>query len=144
MPRIVSTLEFAAKTKDKAWTMMTRIYEQLARVVNGGLSFGIAYDILFNSPGNRKSSDNIDCVWLAWVTPATANTDFIITHNLGRKLNAYLIARKSGAVDIYDSPTNNTIPNPAQPNVTWLDLYGKQQYALRATVANVEMVLLLF
>lgn len=138
MPRIVSTLEFTSRTTDRIWQMMRRVYEQLAIVVNGGLSFGTAY-VLTATP-DRSRSDNIDCVWIE-VAISIANVDFVITHNLGRLLNAYIIARKSNAVDIYDSPTMFAVP-PGQTQ-TWMTLYGKQQYIVRATVPA-TMVLLLF
>lgn len=132
MPRIVSTLEFVPGTKDRIWQMMTRVYEQLARVVNGGISFGTGFNLPIpagatQSVPDRSHSDNIDCVWIEVIVPA-ANTDFVIHHNLGRVLSAYIIARKSNPVDLYDSPNNvSTITT----------------YIVRAT-APAEMVLLLF
>jgi hypothetical protein len=135
MPKIVTTLEFAAQTKDKTWEMMTRIYEQLARVVNGKISFGIGSNLPFNPVATRDFSDNIDCAWIE-VQFTAAATDLTITHNLGRLLSAYVVCRKSTPVDIYDSPTMNATPN-------WVATHGKTQYILRAT-AIADAVLLLF
>lgn len=137
MPRIVTTLEFAAKAKDRTWQMMTRIYEQLARVINGGISFGHAPVAGLPDgavrPPDRSFSDNIDCMWLEVTIPAAAQ-DFVIHHNLGRPLNAYIIARKANPVDIYDSPNNLNTSINRTPN---------QTYIVRAT-APAQMVLLLF
>lgn len=133
MPHIVSTLEFAARAKDRTWQMMVRIYEQLARVVNGRISFGIAPATGLLTQGTRQFSDNIDCVWIEIII-ATANTDFMIHHNLARPLSAYIIARKSNPVDIYDSPNNQNLALNPTPD---------QTYIIRAT-APATMVLLLF
>jgi hypothetical protein len=52
--------------------VIRKLYEQLARVVNGQISFG---------PGTKY--DNIAGVWATVVDTGLANTDFTIIHNLG-------------------------------------------------------------
>jgi hypothetical protein len=150
MPHILSTLEFAAQTKDRLWQMMTRVYEQLARVINGQISFGIGNNLTIQpgivttppSPPGRvymvesKFSDNIDCVWIEGTF--FPNTDLFIIHNLGRNGSAYLVCRKSTPVDFYDSPSMNTLEGG-----NWVANHGKQQYILRATV-QCDAVLLFF
>jgi hypothetical protein len=101
MPPVPATLQPTTdKTTNTAgWQMLRRLWEQLARTVNGLISFG-----------NGTQSDNIAGVWKAVTTPA-ANTDFTVTHNLQRACVGYLIMTKSAACDVYTSPTANADPN---------------------------------
>lgn len=94
--RAQSTLELSGVT-DKVWQMMRRIYEQIARVVNGNISFG-----------DGTSPDNVSGTWLSTTTPGTPGTDFTLTHNLGRVPVGYWIMQKAVAVDIYDGSTPAT------------------------------------
>ncbi len=112
------TLEFPQSVKDKLWLMMRRIYENIARVVNGNIEFGNPT----TGPANLRLS------WVSVTTPAVANSDFTITHNLGRVAVGYWIATKDRAVDIYTSPTAN--PNPTT------------QLILRATVASAVVTII--
>lgn len=103
MPRIVSTLEFAKASKDRAWQMMTRIYEQLARVVNGGVNVGNGWNAAMPA-ANTANPDNPDNMRgaLVLVTFAAANTDTLIHHNLGWIPRCYIPLWKSAPCDVYD------------------------------------------
>jgi hypothetical protein len=97
--------------------MLRRIYERLARVVNGQISFG-----------DGVNADNIDGVWASATTPGVANTDFVIAHNLGRVPVGYLPVRKSAATDIYTGTVAATTI----------------QLTLKATGTNVDVTLFIF
>lgn len=88
--RAPASLEFTI-TLDATWKMVQRIYQLAARVINGNISFG-----------DGVSPDNISGVWAAVVTPVAPNTDFVITHNLGRLPVGYLVMEKDAACDVYD------------------------------------------
>lgn len=102
------------------WQSLQRIYQLVAKAINGNIEFG--------SP--TAGPLNINGVWATPTTPGTPNTDFTITHNLGRQAVAYLICAKNAACDVYVSPSAN--PNPTT------------QLILRATVANVALTLFIF
>ena len=74
------------KNLHKAWS-------ELARVFNGHVSFG-------NNTEAKDPSQNIDGVWLNFVTP-TPDTDFTVDHNLGRLPVGYIVMTKTAPVDIY-------------------------------------------
>jgi hypothetical protein len=109
-----------ADKKSKTWTKMRRLYELLAQAFNGNVEFG----------NPTSGSANIRGVWTTVTTPAAPNTDFIITHNLGRPCVGYLICTKNAACDIYTSATANLLPNT--------------QIILDATVALVNLTIFLF
>lgn len=76
MPHILYTLDYTPQEPPelKKWSIMVRkLYEQLARVVNGLISFG-----------NGIARDNIDGEWAAVADTGAADTDFTITHNMLR------------------------------------------------------------
>lgn len=81
------------------WKAWRRLYENLARVINGQISFG-----------NGTLPDNMNNVWANVTTPVAPDTDFTITHNLQRVVSAYWVGLKDRAVDIYTSPTPNADP----------------------------------
>ena len=81
------------------WIRLRRVWEQMARVVNGHVSFG-----------DGTNSDNVDGVWAVVTTPGAANTDFTITHNLQRVAVGYLVMKKDATCDVYTSPTVNADP----------------------------------
>lgn len=91
MPQITPTIQFAPKWDlTKFASMLKKLWIQLAKVVNHGISFG----------NPTSGADNISGVWTIFTTPV-ANTDFVITHNLGRIPVGYLVMTKSASVDIY-------------------------------------------
>lgn len=93
---------------------LRRNYERLAQLFNGLISFG-----------DGTNRDNIDGNWFDVTTPGAANTDFTVTHNLGRVPVGVLVMRKSAAVDIYTGSVAATTT----------------QITLRATVASVNVKL---
>jgi hypothetical protein len=84
MPRVVPTLEGPEFPKLK------KIYENLARVVNGNVELGNTVDGAINVQGK----------WVT-VTFAAPNTDQTITHNLGRLPAGYIPMQKTAACDVY-------------------------------------------
>lgn len=105
--RVPSTLEQGVKGLDNTYSL-------LARVLNGNLGFG-----------DGTNRDNLDGVWASPVTPGAPNTDFTITHNLGRVPVGYFVMSKSGACDVYTGSVAAT----------------STQLTLRGTVAGVTLKL---
>lgn len=95
--------------------MIRKLYEQLARVLNGNVSFG-------NSVSGR---DNIAGEWVVVPDTGPANTDFTVVTKLGTIPVGYLVMQADRSVSIYTGVapwTTNTI-------------------TLRASVANASIVL---
>lgn len=97
--RAPASLEFRTFV-DGTWIMMKRIYELIARVVNGNISFG-----------DGTTPDNINGVFANVTAPAAPNTDFTITHNLGRVPVGYWIIQKDRACDVYTGTVAATTTN---------------------------------
>lgn len=97
--------------------MLRRLYETLARTINGQVSFG---------DGTHRG--NIQGNWVSVTTPGVANTDFTVNHVLGTIPVGYLVMSKAAAVDIYTGSVVAT----------------KTQITLRATVAGVAVQLFIF
>lgn len=107
-------------TDQGQWLRLKQLYDMVARVINGNVEFG-----------NPTSGPiNINGVWATVVAPAAANSDFVVTHNLGRAAVAYLICTKDRACDVYTSPTANSSPST--------------KIILRASVASASLTLFLF
>jgi hypothetical protein len=93
MPHIVATLDFTPQdpppsSLKKFALMLRKIYEQLARVINGGISFG-----------NGVTPDNVNGVWASVANTGAANTNFTITHNLLRvPVGFILVSQTLGGV----------------------------------------------
>lgn len=93
MPHILYTLDFTPRDDKelKPWSIMVRkLYEQLARVVNGLISFG-----------NGISRDNIDGEWASVPDTGTADTDFTITHNMLRIPVGWILMNQTKAGVLY-------------------------------------------
>lgn len=97
MPNVVATLE-PPRSGDKSLkdyaVSLKKIYEQLARVVNGRLSLG-----------DGATPDNIAGAWANAVTPPAPDTQFVLTHNLGRIPVGWLSVYQNKAASLYDSGT---------------------------------------
>lgn len=122
MAKAAPTLEITNPQASVEWlrsfaNMLRRIYERLARVVNGQISFG-----------DGVNADNIDGVWASATTPGVANTDFVITHNLGRVPVGYIPVTKSATTDIYTGSVAATAT----------------QLTLKSTGTNVDVVFFIF
>lgn len=100
-----------SKTKSHMFTLR-KVYEQLATAFNGLINFG-----------NGLTRDNIDGEWVSFVTPGAVNTNFTVTHNLGRIPVGYIIMTKNAACDIYTGTVAGTAT----------------QFTLKATVAGVTV-----
>ncbi len=103
----VSSLTKFAQAVLRAWQLLTQ-------VINGQISFG-----------NGSSPDNIAGVWSAVVDTGLANTDFTVTHNLGRIPVGYLTMTASIATDIYTGSVSAT----------------KTQLTLRSSAAHASILL---
>ena len=115
------------------WQSLQRIYQQVAIVINGNLSLGQAAS---SSPGSAPGfgnfqKGNVSAVILGVVTPGVANTDFTITHNLGRPLTGYIPIRKGLYGDFIDGAGQ-----PANTNIN--------TYILRCSVASVSVIFYVF
>jgi hypothetical protein len=116
MPRVFDTPEGGVPPLDfnAFYRSFKRVWEQTARVINGGISFGA---------GTTK--DNIDGAWVAVANTGAANTNFTVTHNLGRVPVGYLVMTKDRAVDVYTGTIAAT----------------NTQLTLKASVANAVVTL---
>lgn len=96
MPKVPYTLEHVdvpvTEPLGSFAKMLRKIYEQAARIINGQLSFG---------DSNNSISDNIAGTWVKTTTPAGANTNFTVTHNLGYLPNGWIVAMQDKAASIY-------------------------------------------
>lgn len=122
MPKVFATLE-GPEPKPEArslalfFLMLRRIYSYLATIVNGQISFG-----------DGVNRDNIDGNWVSTVTPVAPNTDFTLTHNLGRIPVGFLLMSSDRAVSIY----NGTVP------------WTVTTITLKASVASAAVSLFIF
>lgn len=91
---------------------LRKLWEQLARVINYHIGFG-----------DGVNADNVDGVWVTAVTPGTPNTNFTVTHNLGRVPVGYIPMSKTAATDIYTGSVAATTT----------------QLTLKATIAGVTV-----
>jgi len=94
-------IEIIPKPKPNWWQNFQKLWVQLAKVINGNIEFG----------NPTVGPSNIRGNWVSVTTPAVANTDFTITHNLGRPAVGYIVMTANAATDIYTSPTANPNPN---------------------------------
>jgi hypothetical protein len=95
MPSLQETLEVSpSSVKDipSFAKMLQKFYQQLARLVNGNLGFG-----------DGVRTDNINGAWFIGTTPVISDTEFVVTHNLGRIPVGYLVVYQNAAGSIYDS-----------------------------------------
>lgn len=70
----------------------------IGNVLAGNVSFG-------HTTNNTDSDINIDCFKATGTTPGTADTEFSITHDLGRIPIGFLVASVNLAAIIYKSTT---------------------------------------
>jgi hypothetical protein len=120
MPHILPTFDFQPKAPAETTgvvrfsSMLRKLYEQLARTLNGLVSFG-----------NGITRDNIDGEWATVPNTGAANTDFTVTHNMLRLPIGYILMDADRAVSIY----NGSVPRTTTT------------ITLRANVANASIVL---
>jgi hypothetical protein len=94
---------------------LNNAYQDVGNVVNGNISFGTPSD-----PG----SANVEGFWYTGVTPSSANTEFAVTHNLGRVPTGFLVFSVDQAGILYRSVT------------TWTE----QQIFLKSNVSSMNVV----
>jgi len=70
--------------------MLQKSWRNLTTLINNKIGFG---------DGTNK--DNIDGVWANVVAPVAPNTNFVVTHNLGRVPVGYWVMQKDRACDVY-------------------------------------------
>jgi len=99
------------------WRKFRNVYNRIQTAVNGNIEFG----------NSTSGAGNIRGTWVTVATPGAANTDFTITHNLGKPATGYIVMTKNAACDVYTSPTAN--PNPTT------------QLILRATGSTVNLTI---
>jgi hypothetical protein len=103
MPRIPTSLEYQPMRFCGPWlgsyvAQVQKAWQQAGRIINGQLSFG-----------DGLSPDNIAGRWVDVVTPGVVNTDFTVTHNLGRLPVGYWIMQKDKACDVYQGGIVSTL-----------------------------------
>jgi hypothetical protein len=106
------SLDFVPTTEKqlvKFGQMLQKSWRNLTTLINNKVGFG-----------DGTNHDNIDGVWANVVAPVAPNTDFTITHNLGRVPVGYWVMQKDRAVDVYTGSVAAT----------------SSQITLRATVAS--------
>jgi hypothetical protein len=74
----------------------------LTTLVDGNLSFG---DI-DGSPST--ASDNMKSIILQGTSPVLVNTNFTLTHNLGKVPNGFVVLRKDQHADFFGDPSTGT------------------------------------
>jgi hypothetical protein len=94
--------------------MMLTLWQNLAYVLKGQIGFG-----------DGTNLDNINGFWATVPDTGLANTDFTITHNLGRIPVGYITMTASIATDIYTGSVSAT----------------KTQITLRSSAAHAAMSL---
>lgn len=102
---------------ERIFQMLNKAWGRLAVLINGHISFG-----------DGTNADNIDGVWSSVTTPGVANTDFTVTHNLGRIPAGYQLMSSDVATTIY---TGSVAPTTTQ-------------ITLRSTAANAHIKLFIF
>lgn len=115
IPTTLDVLQISKK--DTLWNRFRNVYRIIVRAINGNIEFGNPT----SGPANIRGN------WITVTTPGVANTDFTVTHNLGRPAVGYIVMTKNAACDVYASPTANPNPNT--------------QIILRATVATVALTI---
>lgn len=93
MPNILYTLDFVPVGESglvRFALMVRKLYEQLARIINGQINFG-----------DGLLRDNIDGAWGVVPDTGPANTDFTVVHNLGRIPVGYWLMTTDVATNIY-------------------------------------------
>jgi len=97
------------------WQSLQQIYQQLARIINGGVSFGQSrYGI--DVASIAQPGKNMDGTWVD-ANFTVANADLTVTHNLGRAFTGYIPMAQNAAGSIYVSPTYNPALVAAQTQV---------------------------
>jgi len=112
--RAIPNLDFTSAKLTETWLrlfveMVKKVYQNLTNVINGNLGFG-----------DGTNADNINGVWSNVIAPGAPNTDFTITHNLGRIPVGYWVMQADRATDIYTGSVAAT----------------KTQLTLRSSVAS--------
>jgi hypothetical protein len=75
-------------------------HQDVAQTLNGGVEFGGPNQV---STDNPSGSINISGSWVDTTTPGVANTEFTVTHNLGRIPVGILVVSVDKAAIIYAS-----------------------------------------
>lgn len=137
---IPATLDLLPKLVNPMWQKMRQLYEKVAFVINGNISFGqtaittgstLIGQSVSPMTAVRVSGGNIDGVYVSVQTPAVADTDFTVIHNLGRVTSGYFILSPNKAGIIYLSPTN-AVP------------YSITQVIYRCNVVSLTTVMFIF
>jgi hypothetical protein len=99
-----------------------KVLEDLYQLIRGNITFGTGP---INNVNSNDESKNIAGAWAAATTPGVVNTEFVVTHNIGRVPTGFFVVHKSGACDVYDSGT----------------AWTATQIFLKATVININLTI---
>ena len=106
VPSTLQTKKVDDSVNNTNWINLRQVYEKVARVINGKLSLG---QVSSSQPvGTTVPCDNVDAVSIVANVNVAADTDFPLTHNLGRLPTAYLVTGASMPYQIYNGVTPNT------------------------------------
>jgi hypothetical protein len=108
----------------KWWQSLQKLWLQMSTIVNGQLDLGAGVPLTVPSP---VPSININAMRCVYVTGTPGSND-VVTHNLGRVPEGYIVIGLSAAVTVYSSPT------------AWTET----QIFLRSTVGGVTVAILVF
>lgn len=105
-----------AATAIKDTLTLFRFHQDVQKVLNGGIAFGQpVFKAYSTTPqvqnGLQVLNNNIDGVYVAVQTPAMANVEFVVPHNLNRVPTGFDIKRINAACNIYDDGTTWTTTN---------------------------------
>jgi len=76
-------------TEDFTPRKLVEFLDEVIKALNGGIEFGTF----------KTGTVNINGAWVTGVTPGVINTDFALTHNLGRIPTGWLFVWKDNYVD---------------------------------------------
>jgi len=98
----------------KVPTWFQKAWQLLANGLNGHISFG-----------DGSKTGNLDGVWVSVTSNILVDTDFTVTHNLGRLPIGWLVFNQDKAASVYKG------------SVTWTS----SQMTLKASSASVSLLL---
>lgn len=82
-----------------------QIHDRVYDILNGGVSSGGNANVNVFTPGIHTIPGNTDTVHVSVQAPGTANTEFAVTHNLGRIPVGYRVAGRNNVGNCYNSTT---------------------------------------
>lgn len=98
------------------------VLDDIYKATRGNLTFGTGPNNLINK---NDQSQNIAGAWALVTAPVAPNTEFAVTHNLGKIPTGFDVKNKTAACDVYAGTT----------------AWTTTQIFIKATVASVSLTL---